>query len=140
MNDIGLAILGTILIGSQTLAAVSWIEVGHIAVHDQGERFMRDLVMPAPVERIRLQASGKDVFCRSIQADFINGDTRDIFQGLLLSNTPKIVDLPDSGAGFQDLTFQCGTLVRGSAQIDVFADVGRYRDQWSNTASSLSMR
>jgi hypothetical protein len=126
--------IGNNLIGGQSLAAVSWLEVGCIAVHGQGERFMRGLVMRDPVEKIRLRAIWNDVFRRSVQANLADGETRDIFEALIQSNRSQVVDLPGDGYGLQSLTFQCGALVRGSAQIAVFADIGRYGDQWSSTA------
>ena len=58
MKDYFLAILGSFLIGSGTPASANWIEVGHIVVHDQGERFMRDFTMPGPVGKLRLKADG----------------------------------------------------------------------------------
>jgi hypothetical protein len=130
MKTTCLALLGTFSIGIASAASTDWNELGRIIVHDQGERFMRDFSMGGPVEKLQLKADGNDIYCRSVQANFADGNSLEIFQGLLERDKSREVELSDSNRNLQSLTFQCGTLVQGSAQIDIVADVGQYRAEW----------
>lgn len=97
---------------------------------------MRDFTMPGPVRKLRLKADGGEIFCRSVYANLADGSMPEIYQGLLQSDKPTTVELPGDGQGLQSLTFQCGALVRGSAQIDIMGDVGRNRGQSPNGTKS----
>lgn len=119
------AVVFALLIGSVMPAWANWNEIGHITVHDQGERFMRDLPVTGPIEKLRFYAVGGDIFCRSVQATLAEGVTQDLFQGLLPNNHPFEIDLPSKERNIQMLTFQCGALVYGEASIRVFIDRGR---------------
>lgn len=125
-----LALIAALSIGVAPAASDNWNELGRITVHDQGERFMRDFSMGGPVEKLQLKADGNDIYCRSVQANFEGSDSLEIFQGLLQRDKSTEVALSNSNRNLQSLTFQCGTLVEGSAQIDIIADIGRYRAEW----------
>lgn len=109
-----------VLIGSGIPASVNWSEIGHVTVHVQGERFMRDVPVGGPVEKLRLDAVGSDIFCRSVQETLVTDVTQDLFQGILQNNRPLDIDLSGTEHNIQTLTFQCGTLTDGTASIRVF--------------------
>lgn len=113
-----------LLIGSSPPDRTHWSEIGRVAVHDQGERFMRDLPLGRPVEKIRFDALGGDIFCRSVQETLASGATHELFHGLLRNNHPLEFDLPAKENNIQMLTFQCGTVVQGLGSIRVFIDPG----------------
>jgi hypothetical protein len=136
MKDKFLAFLGSFLLGGGAPASANWIEVGHLVVHDQGERFMRDFAIPEPVEKLQLKAHGGEIFCRSVYANLADGSMPEIYQGLLQTDKPTDVELPGNGQRLQSLTFQCGALVRGSTQIDIMGDVGRNLGQSPNDTKS----
>jgi hypothetical protein len=115
--------LALVLLASTVAPAwATWSEIGRISVHDQGERFMRDLTVKRPIEKLRLVATGGDIFCRSIQATLSDGTTQELLQGLLHDNNPLDINLRSTGRLVQILTFQCGALARGVASVHVLAN------------------
>jgi hypothetical protein len=113
------ALFGGILIAFAIPASAGWDEVGSIIVHDQGERFMRDLSVRVPIEKLRLKADDSDIFCRSIEANFPDGSSQEIFEGILRQSRLTDIELPPEKRDVKSLTFQCGALIQGSAEIHV---------------------
>lgn len=86
---------------------------------------MRDVPVGGPVQKLRLNPVGSDIFCRSVQETLITGVTQDLFHGLLQNNRPLDIDLSGTEHNIQTLTFQCGILTDGTASIRVFVVWGR---------------
>lgn len=133
---LGPALLATSLIVLPLPAAADCNEIGQIVVHDQGEPFMRDFSLARPVERLRLKTDSSDIFCRSVLANFLDGNSQEIFDGVLQHDQFTDIELPGDDQRFQSLTFQCGALTRGSAKIHIIVDVGRYRDEWRRNSDT----
>jgi hypothetical protein len=110
-------------------ALAAWNEVGRVSVRDGADR-VRGMRMGGPVERLQLTAEGRNIFCRSVRAEFGNGADREIFRGTLKRNNPTMIDLPGERRNINNLSFQCASRSRGEATIRVSADVGRYADTW----------
>jgi hypothetical protein len=117
--------LNTVLVAAAILvvaacpASAHWTEVGKVNVHDQGERFMRDIQLNFPIKQLQFSSEQRDVFCRSVDAEFGDGNTQEIFSGLIRLGKPVTVDLPSAGRDIENLTFLCGALQRGSATIHI---------------------
>ena len=94
------------------------------------DRDSRSYDLGGPVERLRLQAVGSDITCRSVQARFGNNRTRQIFQGTLRQNQPVNLDLPGADRELNRLNFTCASLDQHDAIIRISADIGRYRNDW----------
>ena len=94
------------------------------------DRETRSFNLGGPVERLQLRAVGSDINCRSVNARFGNGRTRQVFQGTLSQNRTLNVDLPGNERDLNGLTFVCASLDRHDALIRISADVGRYRNDW----------
>lgn len=129
MKKLSLLLL-TALAAGTVPALAAWNEVGQVSVHDGGDRFMRDVRMGGPVERLQLTAEGRNIFCRSVRAEFGNGADREIFRGVLKRGQPATIDLPGERRSINNLSFQCASQSRGGATIRVSADLGRYGDTW----------
>ncbi len=66
-----------------TPAFAAWDRVGAVDIDYQLERSSQYGNFGGPVERVQLRAVGSDVACRTINAQFGNGRTRDIWRGTL---------------------------------------------------------
>jgi hypothetical protein len=120
----------TLAIGGAAPAFAAWDNLGNVQVgpgqdHDRiYDRF------GGPVERLRLDADGSDIQCRSVRVTFGNGRTRNVFSGRLNDTRPRIVDLPGEERNIKRIDFRCRALERRTARIQVAADIGRYRETW----------
>jgi hypothetical protein len=94
------------------------------------DRDTQPFVLGGPVESIHLRAMGSNIDCRSINARFGNGRTKQIFDGRLNQGRNVNVDLPGDNRNLNGLTFLCTSLDRRDATIQISADVGRYRNEW----------
>jgi hypothetical protein len=115
--------------GTSVPAYAAWDDLGRVEIHSRHDRDSQNVRLGGAVERLRLTAEGGNVECRSVRAEFGNGRSSEIFQGTLRQNRATDVDLPGDRRTLRNLSFRCGT-DRGAAVIRIFADVGRYRDEW----------
>ena len=128
-----LALAGTTAIGAMiglaSPALADWDNIGNIDVNYGTDRDSTSPDFGGPVERLRLTATGGDVQCSSIRADYANGGSSKLFSGTLHQGDSRNVDVPGTRA-IRRLDFTCHASSRHGAQIHMEADVGRYRDQW----------
>lgn len=110
--------------GAITQALAAWDDLGDLQLHHGGERFLRDVPLNEPAERLRLTGSGDDIFCRSISVMIGDGEMREIYHGLLHREQPQNVDLAQLGQPIRRLSFQCGAQHFDTALLHVAADVG----------------
>ena len=93
------------------------------------DRDVHSFDLGGPVERLQLRADRSDVMCRSVDATFDNGRSRNVFSGPLREGRSVDVDIPGRSQNIRRLDFNCDT-DGGPATIRIIADIGGYRDQW----------
>jgi hypothetical protein len=131
MRRIRLAAIAAALCTSVSVPALAaWDNIGTVDVRYGRDNDIRHFDFGGPVEALRLGAEGSDIRCRSVTATFANGRTREIFDGMLREVRPRRVDLPGHARNITRLDFACGAERRRGGQIQVMADVGRYRADW----------
>jgi hypothetical protein len=133
MNSSTIAVLTAMLCAAAaTPALADWDKIGTITVSGGREmdRDSRNFRLGGPVERLQLTADRSNIDCRSIRADFGNGEEKEIFQGRLRRGRPTSVDLPGNARTLTGLKFQCSATGRRDGTIRILADVGQFRDQW----------
>lgn len=104
-----------------TPAFADWDRVGSVEVDYRLERNTQYGNFGGPVERVQLRASGNDVACRTITAQFGNGTVRDIWRGTLREGRPVNIDMPGDARNLRRLDFTCRATGR-SARVEIFAD------------------
>jgi hypothetical protein len=83
-----------------------------------------------PIEGLQLRATDSDINCRSVMAQFGNGQSRQVFSGRLAEGRTTNVDLPGDARHVARLTFNCRADERWGGKVRILADVGRYRSEW----------
>jgi hypothetical protein len=131
MKRTKLALLAALLCaGTAAPALADWDNIGSVDVSFGRDRDQRSFHLGGPIERLQLTADRGDASCRSVRAEFGNGQSADIFHGPLPQGRAVGVDLPGEARNLQSLSFFCGAQNQRGAVIRISADVGRYRDQW----------
>jgi len=123
-------LLAALLCASTAPALADWDNIGSVDVSYGRDNDSPSFNLGGPVERLQLTADRGDVVCRSVRADFGNGQAADIFHGPLPQGRAVSVDLPGNARTLRGLTFKCGAQNPRGAVIRIAADVGRYRDEW----------
>ena len=114
-------------------ALADWDRIGSVDVdfHRDHDRVYTDF--GGSIERLELRAENSAVQCRSVRATFGNGNTRQIFSGRLPRDRNVDIDLPGRARDVKRLDFSCVSMRPRGATISIFADVGRYRDEWRHS-------
>jgi hypothetical protein len=105
-----------------TPASAAWDRIGSVDVDHRLERNSQYGNFGGPVQTVQLRAVGSDVACRTINARFGNGQTRDVWRGTLREGRPVNIDLPGNARNLRQLEFVCRATERGNARIEIFAD------------------
>ena len=108
-----------------TPAFAAWDRVGAVDIDYQLERSSQYGNFGGPVERVQLRAVGSDVACRTINAQFGNGRTRDIWRGTLREGRPVNIDMPGDARNLRQLEFVCRATGR-RARVEIYADTARW--------------
>ena len=111
-------------IGGTRRALADWDDLGELQLHHGGERFLRDVPLNEPTERLRLTGSGDDIFCRSVSATIGDGEIREVYHGLLHREQSQDVNLAQLGQPIRRLSFQCGAQHFDTALLHITAEVG----------------
>ncbi|MGQ0742723.1 MAG: hypothetical protein ACT4OG_10645 [Alphaproteobacteria bacterium] len=125
-----LALAAVLAAGVSLPAQAAWDRIGEVQFSWRGERQQEWGFWGGPVERLNLRARDNGVFCSSVRATFRNGNTRNIFRGYIRQNRSVDVDLPGHERSLRRLDFRCRSEGRRDAQVIIYADIGRYRDEW----------
>ena len=126
MKFVSFTILAAIFwMGAAMQALADWDNLGDLQLHHGGERFLRDVPLNQPAERLRLTGSGDEIFCRSVSATIGNGEIREVYHGLLHRAQPRDVNLEELGQPIRSLSFQCGAQHFDTALLHVSADIDR---------------
>ena len=124
------ALAAILTVGVSVPALADWDRIGTVDVSRGRDRDVRNFDLGGSVENLRLQADRSDINCRSVNATFGNGRTRNVFSGNLRQGSMTNVDLPGRDRNITRLAFNCSSDSRRGGTIRVFADVGRYRSEW----------
>ncbi|HEY1630390.1 MAG TPA: hypothetical protein VGF56_03705 [Rhizomicrobium sp.] len=116
--------------GAATPAFADWDNIGSVHVDYGVDRDTASPDFGGPVERLQFTATGGDVQCKSIRAFYTNGQSSELYSGMLRMNNPRGADLPGSGRGIRKIDFLCRSFDRNGANIRMDADIGQYRAQW----------
>jgi hypothetical protein len=104
-----------------TPALADWDRVGSVDIDYQLERNTQYGNFGGPVERVQLRAVGSDVACRTVTAQFGNGNARDIWRGTLREGRPVNIDMPGNARSLRRLDFTCRSTGR-RARVEIIAD------------------
>ena len=102
-------------------ALADWDRVGSVDIDYRLERTAQYGNFGGPVERVQLRAVGSDVACRTVTAQFGNGNTRDIWRGTLREGRPINIDMPGNARNLRSLDFLCRSTGR-RGRVEIFAD------------------
>ena len=131
MNRTSLAALAAILcVGAAVPAYADWDNIGSVSVSHRSDRDTRYFDLGGPVDRLNLRAEGSTIDCRSVNATFGNGRTRQIYSGRLYAGRVANVDLPGNDRNIKRLAFNCRAQEFGGGTIRIAADIGSHRDAW----------
>ena len=123
-----LTLAAALSMGAAFPASAAFDHIGSVIMGpDDTTRVYRDF--GGRVEGLALTAHNSDVVCRDVTATFGNGVMRTVFSGTLRLGREMIVDLPGQNRMVTRLEFDCHAAGFG-AELDVAADVGRFRDDW----------
>ncbi|HEY8949627.1 MAG TPA: hypothetical protein VIM56_12140 [Rhizomicrobium sp.] len=131
MNRTCLAAFAAILCASAaTPALADWDNIGSVSVSHRSDRDTRTFDLGGPIDRLSLRAEGSDIDCRSVNATFGNGRTRQVYSGRLYGGRSTNVDLPGDNRNIRRLSFNCRAREFGGGTIRIAADIGSHRDEW----------
>ena len=133
MNKTRLAVLAAVLCaGAATPAFADWDSIGSVNVSHGRDRDVHNFDLGGPVDRLQLRVENNGVECRSVNATFGNGTTRQIFSGRLYENRPTTIDLPGNNRNIKRLAFNCSAGKWRDATIRIAADIGSHRAEWQH--------
>jgi hypothetical protein len=125
-----LVVLAAVLFSSVALPALAdWDHLGTVGftIRDRERTFGP---LGGSVEALNLTARDSDVVCRDVTATFGSGQTRVVFQGMLQRGREVTLDLPGRERFVRQLNFDCRSTTPGGANVDIAADIGRFRAEW----------
>lgn len=73
-------------------------------------------------DRLALTSRIGDAYCNNVEATFSDGQTRNIYTGMLRANDTVNVNLPDNVRSVQRLAFNCQPVGSSQATVDVAAN------------------
>ena len=116
--------------GVSAPALAPWERIGSVEFSRGNDRDTQYGNFGGSVEALALQARDSDVMCRDVTATFRSGQRQQVFRGSLQRDRVVAIDLPGRERFVSRLDFNCRSLGRTEATVDISADVGRYRDEW----------
>ncbi|HEY1708086.1 MAG TPA: hypothetical protein VGG10_07460 [Rhizomicrobium sp.] len=134
-----LALAAALMAGVSAPAFAAFDKIGSIDVGYHPDRDSASPDFGGPVERLQFIARGTDVQCAYIRATFGNGQTAQLFSGRLAQGAPRAVDLPGAQRNIRRITVNCHGFQKGGSSIDLYADVGSYRDTWRKSPNWASV-
>jgi hypothetical protein len=125
-----LALAAVLFSGAAAPALAAWDRIGSVDISSRNGTQAQYENFGGRVEALALQARDADVTCRDVTATFGNGQTANVFHGVLQRGRNVTVDLPGEARMIRRLDFDCRASDRGGARVDIAADVGRYQAEW----------
>ena len=133
MRRYGTLALAALLSTAAVPAFAAWQRVGSVEFsmrdnHDSARGDFRG-------NTVALTAPFNGVFCRDVEATFMNGRTRTVFSGMIPQGQTVNVDLPGGDRNVDRLDFDCRPMDGWRARVDVAADV-HYGDRYGYNEGS----
>jgi hypothetical protein len=125
-----MALAAMLCAGAAVPAFAAWDRIGSVDFSYRNNIDVQYGNFGGPVESLSLRARNSDVTCRDVTATFGNGNTRSVFHGFLARGRDVTLDLPGNGRMIRRLDFNCRSMDRNGARVEIAADVGRYQAEW----------
>jgi hypothetical protein len=106
-------------------ALAAWDRVGSVDIDYRLDRTSQYGNFGGPVQTVQLRAVGSDVACRTINAQFGNGQTRDLWRGTLREGRPVNIDLPGNARNLRQLEF-VSRATGPRARVEIYADTASW--------------
>ena len=121
MRRYGTLALAVLLSTASAPAFAAWERVGSVEFsmrdnHDSATRDFRG-------NTVALTAPDNGVYCRDVEATFMNGRTRTVFSGTIPEGQTVNVDLPGGDRNIDRLDFDCRPMGGWRARVDVAANI-----------------
>jgi hypothetical protein len=107
-----------------------WDRIGSVEFSARPDRETEYGNFGGSVERLSFRAREGNVRCQSISATFNNGRTQRLYSGTLQRGRDVVVDIPGQSRMIRRVDFNCRSVERRGATVDIAADIGRYRAEW----------
>jgi hypothetical protein len=126
MKTRSMALAAVLLSGMVVPALADWDRIGSVDFSYRNNTDTQYGNFGGRVEALVLRARNSDVTCRDVTAIFRNGDRTEVFHGFLPRGGNVTVDLPGSSRLIRRLDFNCRSMDRTGASVDIAADVDRF--------------
>lgn len=114
-------------------ADADWVRLGNIPIGRHQDRDTAYSQFGGPVETLSFTARGSDMYCRSITAEYGNGERQQVYSGRLYRDKSVNTDVRGRERRIERLTMNCQAFGRSSSHIEVAANVGRFRMAWEKS-------
>ncbi len=129
-----------------TPALAAWDRVGSVDIDYRLERTSQYGGFEGPVEKLQLRAAGNDVSCRTVSAQFGNGQTANLWHGALRDGRPQNIDVPAIARDLRQVQFVCLAVGNKGARIEIYADTSGWdagrpaSSGWVPPSADVSLR
>lgn len=127
VTAVGAAVLAMAIAAPATAA---YVRLGSVDVDFRRDSDTAYSRFGGRLESLRLTASRSDIYCRSVDVRYENGDRQRVFSGRLDERRPIDVDLRGRARRVDSIQFNCRSDERRGGRIYIEGEVGRYRDEW----------
>lgn len=129
-------LLGMTAIAALAVAAPShadWVRLGSVHVEHSRDRDTTYSEFAGPVENLTFTARGSDMSCRDITVRYGNGEKERIYSGKLYRDQSVDADVRGDRRKIERMTMACSTENPRGGELQIGANVGRFRQAWDNT-------
>jgi hypothetical protein len=117
---------GMVLPALADSALADWDRIGSVDFSYRNNTDTQYANFGGRFEALALRARNSDVTCRDVTAVLRNGDRTEVFHGFLPRGRNVTVDLPGGSRLIRHLDFNCRSMDRTGASVDIAADVERF--------------
>ena len=128
-----LAMAAAMSVGFTVPALADYVHLGSVDVSHRADRDTAYSRFGGPVESLRFSVDRSSIFCRSIRVHYADGQVDEVFSGHLLEGRTVDVDVPGRARRIDSISFACRSEDRSGGQIEISAEVGRYRSDWQRS-------
>ncbi len=127
------ALTAALALGAAVPALAAWDRIGSVEFDRTRDYERQYNTFGGRVESLSFRATKNAVQCTRVTATFANGRTRDIFSGRINEGRTANVDLAGTQRNLRNIDFLCRSLGRGTARLDISAEIGQYRGEWQSS-------
>jgi hypothetical protein len=114
-------------------AQADWVRLGSVHVEHGRDRDSTYSQFAGPVENLTFTARGSDMWCRDITAHYGNGQRDRVYSGKLYKDQSIDTDVKGRERRIERLTMNCSASSARGGEIQIGANVGRFRQAWDKT-------